>query len=322
MTHVGMVRTENQDHYGYLEPDSEAELASKGRLLVVCDGMGGHNGGIIASHTTVDSVLETFSREPPGDPAHLLSTALEQANHTVREKGAADPALRNMGTTCVAAVARGGEVTVAHVGDSRAYVIRNGEASQVTRDHTYLNDLIDIGLMTREAARTHQHRNVITRCVGMGDVLQADVRVLEVRPGDALLLCSDGLYNHVDDSEIQSVASAGGAQDACRELVELANRRGGEDNVTVAILRIREIPERQGAGTAVKGADAAPDAGRSPGAEPREPAVDDDTPVVENPGRPCGIAGGTRPLRGFPAGPQALVPVVLRVTARRRRASP
>jgi len=241
LSHVGMVRTENQDHYAFYEPETDEDLMGKGRVLVVCDGMGGHNGGTVASRTTVESMLETFRGSATRNLKRLLSTAIDTANACVRDKGMEDPSLRNMGTTCVAVAVRGEQVQVAHIGDSRAYRISGGEIEQITRDHTYLNDLIEIGLLTPEKAKNHPERNIITRCVGMGDVVQVDFNVRSAQGGDAFLLCSDGLYNHVEDDEILECATAHEAQVAAQELVDLANSRGGDDNITVGILKVLEV---------------------------------------------------------------------------------
>lgn len=242
LSHVGMVRSENQDHYAFYEPDEDDDLATKGRVLVVCDGMGGHNGGTVASRTTVEAMLESFRTSATCNLKRLLSTAIDKANAHVREKGMKDPSLRNMGTTCVAVVARGSQVQVAHIGDSRAYVIRGDMIEQITRDHTYLNDLIEIGLLTPEKAKNHPERNIITRCVGMGDVVNVDFNVRSAQPGDAFLLCSDGLFNHVDDHEIREFAAQFEAQVAAQKLVDLANSRGGEDNITVGIMKVLGVP--------------------------------------------------------------------------------
>ena len=243
-THVGMVRSENQDHYGFHDPREDAVLYAKGRLLVVCDGMGGHNGGTVASRTTVDAILASFEGAERGHPKDLLLEAIATANAYVRDKGAKDPSLRNMGTTCVAAVVRGGACQIAHIGDSRAYILSPGGIRQVTRDHTYLNDLIDIGLLTPEKARHHPERNIITRCVGMGDSLQVDFIRVPMAVGEAVLLCSDGLYNHVEDEEMLEACSSAEPQVAAQNLIDLANQRGGEDNITVAILKLISINEK------------------------------------------------------------------------------
>jgi len=238
-----MVRSENQDHWAFFEPTEDAELMGKGRVLIVCDGMGGHNGGTVASHTTVEAMLESFRNSAASNLKRLLSTAIDKGNALVREKGMKDPSLRNMGTTCVALAARGDQVQVAHIGDSRAYLVRNGTIEQITRDHTYLNDLIEIGLLTPEKAKNHPERNIITRCVGMGDVVQVDFSTRKAEVGDIYMLCSDGLYNHVEDDEIRDALSDHEAQIAAQNLVDLANSRGGEDNITVAIVKVLGFPE-------------------------------------------------------------------------------
>lgn len=243
LSHTGMVRSENQDYFGFSEPEPEEELHGKGRLLVVCDGMGGHNGGSVASRTTVEMILDSFIKTGTHNLKRLLSTAIDRANSAVREKGARDVTLRNMGTTCVALALRGARAQVAHIGDSRCYLVRDSKIERITRDHTYLNDLIEIGLLTPEKAKNHPERNIITRCVGMGDVLQVDFNLREARSGDMFLLCSDGLYNHVEDEEMLDAAIKSEPQVACQGLVDLANQRGGEDNITVAILKVVSVPE-------------------------------------------------------------------------------
>lgn len=241
VSHVGMVRSENQDYCEFYEPSDAKVLRDKGRLLVVCDGMGGHNGGTIASHVAVERIIEEFGKAPTRNQRRALSVAIDRANETIRTKGDQDPKLRNMGTTCVAIAIRGSRIQVAHVGDSRAYLFRGNSFEQLTRDHTYLNDLIDIGLLTPEKAKNHPERNIITRCVGMGDVLQIDFNPVQGQVGDAFMLCSDGLYTHVEDDEMLDVVRRFDPQTAAQKLVDLANSRGGEDNITVAIVRLDEI---------------------------------------------------------------------------------
>ena len=240
---VGQVRTENQDHHGIHEPERDEDFSRKGRLVVVCDGMGGHNGGTIASRTAVEYVLKTFAESLPGPPKLLLERAIVEANRAVRQKQSEDAALRNMGTTLVACVARGEHLHLAHVGDSRVYRFREGEYEQISRDHTYLNDLIDIGLLTPEKAKNHPERNIITRCVGMADSLEIEFNYRKLAVGDIFLFCSDGLYNHVEDDEMAEIVARQEAQRASQELTDLANKRGGEDNITVSILKILAIPD-------------------------------------------------------------------------------
>jgi hypothetical protein len=150
-----------------------------------------------------------------------------------------------MGTTCVALVIRGHRAQVAHIGDSRAYVFRGGRAEQITHDHTYLNDLIEIGLLTPERARNHPERNIITRCIGMGDALQVDFNSREVHEGDVFLLCTDGLYNYVDGDEMVGIVDALPAAEACETLLRLANSRGGEDNITCLVVKVRALDPSQ-----------------------------------------------------------------------------
>ena len=241
-SHVGMVRSENQDHWAWWEPEDDEDLRGKGRVLVVCDGMGGHNGGIVASRTTVEAMLESFEHSATCNLKRLLSTAIDKGNASVRAKGQEDPALRNMGTTCVAIALRGPQVQIANIGDSRAYRIHDGEIEQATHDHTYLNDLIEIGLLTPEKAKNHPERNIITRCVGMGDVVQVDFITRPAECGDLFLLCSDGLYNHVEDDEIRDYVCAHAPDEAAQRLIDLANSRGGEDNITVGIVKVTDTP--------------------------------------------------------------------------------
>ncbi|MEZ6195385.1 MAG: Stp1/IreP family PP2C-type Ser/Thr phosphatase [Planctomycetota bacterium] len=239
---VGMVRKENQDHFGILHPEDPEERLRQGALVVVADGMGGHSGGIIASHTTVDTILEVFGRGEACTMRAMVGDAIRAANDAVRAKAEADPALREMGTTCVALHVRGPHVLIGHLGDSRCYLVRDDRLEQVTRDHTYLNELIDMGLLTSEQAQNHPDRNIITRCVGMAQQLDIDFNRRSSRVGDRYVLCSDGLTNMVDDSEILEITLAHPPKEASEKLVALANERGGDDNITVAIAHLKEIP--------------------------------------------------------------------------------
>jgi protein phosphatase len=244
-TDKGMVRSENQDRTGVWVSDSLDIARDKGRLFVVCDGMGGHNGGSVASATAVEALVATFRESNQRGVKRRLGYAFDRANAAVRTKAAQDVTLRNMGTTCVALVLRGHRAQVAHIGDSRAYLFRDGRAEQITRDHTYLNDLIEIGLLTPERARNHPERNIITRCIGMGDALQIDYNSREVLTGDVFLLCTDGLYNYVENDEMRQAVETLPPRDACEALVKLANSRGGEDNITALVVRVNELTADQ-----------------------------------------------------------------------------
>lgn len=292
VSHVGMVRSENQDRFGIWTGEDAAQPATHGRLFVVCDGMGGHNGGSIASATTVDAVLASWRASTDGSAKRALAVAIDNANTEVRKKAAADYALKSMGTTLVALVVRGAQAHVAHIGDSRCYRIRDGKIEQVTRDHTYLNDLIEIGLLTPDKAKNHPDRNVITRCVGMADQLQVDFKPLDLKPGDAYLLCSDGLYNYCDSADMLQMVTTMPADQASQKLVDLANANGGEDNITCVVVKVNAVD----------------------GTLPPEPA--DETASTTRPiTRPVpvtggtGSAGGTAPLSSAPtAATQQVLP--------------
>jgi PPM family protein phosphatase len=238
LSHVGAVRTENQDRCDAYVAADRADASRRGSLFVVCDGMGGHNGGSIASATAVEALLESWRRLEGQGVRRRLAQSIDAANAAVRAKAAADVALRNMGTTLVAVAVRGDRAQVAHIGDSRCYLFRDGKGEQLTRDHTYLNDLIEIGLLTPEKAKNHPERNIITRCIGMGDALQVDFRTVHLRVGDRLLLCTDGLYNYVDGAEMAEVVFKATPKDASDALVAKANARGGEDNITCLVFHV------------------------------------------------------------------------------------
>src|SRR5262245_48151435 len=216
-----MVRSENQDRTGVWVHSAAEAARENGRLFVVCDGMGGHNGGSVARATAVEALLASFRESHHRGVKRRLGHAIERANAAVRTKAAQDVTLRNMGTTCVALVVRGLRAQVAHIGDSRAYLIRDGVAEQITHDHTYLNDLIEIGLLTPERARNHPERNIITRCIGMSDALQVDYNSREVQVGDVFLLCTDGLYNYVEGDEMAKLVETLSPSEACETLLRL-----------------------------------------------------------------------------------------------------
>ncbi len=242
-THVGMVRSENQDHFGVYRPSGPEEESRKGHFVVVADGMGGHSGGQIASQTAADAMVSTFKNSKLQTMQELLEESILAGNEAVKSKQESNPQLREMGTTCVNALVRGESIMVAHLGDSRCYMFRGSEDSQVTRDHTYLNELIDIGLLTPEQADGHPDKNIITRCVGMSQRLEIDYNHRSIERGDIFAMCSDGLSNFVTIEEVGQVVRKHEPEEACELLIKMANERGGDDNITVAVIRINEIPE-------------------------------------------------------------------------------
>lgn len=231
-THVGLVRDHNEDAF-----------LLDGPLFVVADGMGGHNGGEVASGTTI----ETFHGARKGlavdpNPVTRLAEVAQAANRAVFSKASGDPELARMGTTLTAAMARDGRLFIAHVGDSRCYRLRDGRLDQLTVDHTLVGEFVREGRITEEQARTHPQRSIITRALGVEPAVPIDSITLEVANGDRFLICSDGLYGMLYDEEILSYLTAVPEPQQCSEqLIDAANRAGGEDNTTVIIVDILDV---------------------------------------------------------------------------------
>ena len=236
ITDKGKVRSANQDAYRLsLSPDGEYVLAA------LCDGMGGVHGGEIASAVAADSFMQyaedMLRREPKSDAAQVLREAAAYANLKVYDRAFRDESCRGMGTTLVAALVRPEDAAVVNIGDSRCYWLADGQLQQVTRDHSLVQSMVDRGLITEDEARSHPRKNVIMRAVGLERTIRSDIFRLDIRPGDALLLCSDGLSNIVTDQEMLYEALHGGApEDCCQRLLDIAMSRGAPDNVTAILL--------------------------------------------------------------------------------------
>jgi protein phosphatase len=229
---VGKVREGNEDSYLADAP-----------LFAVADGMGGHLAGDVASATAVD-VLKERGSEAAIDRPETLSTLLRQANRAIYQKARSDPSLKGMGTTCTLVLIRGDQAQIAHVGDSRAYLLRDGELTQVTEDHTLVDRMVKEGRLRKEEAQRHPQRSIITRALGVDSDVEVDLKPLELRVGDRLLLNSDGLTSMVDDAPIRdALANEPDPQAAADRLVDLANEAGGEDNITVVVLDVTDEPE-------------------------------------------------------------------------------
>lgn len=227
-TDVGMLRHENQDAFGIF-PLKDAVLA------VLCDGMGGEAGGKAAAEICVSAFRDAYDggEIPTADAlCHTLSFA-----NTAIQKEAKRQGYDRMGTTVVAALVTPEEMTLLWVGDSRAYLLRDGELLRLTRDHSYVQELIDCGTISEREARNHYHRNLLTRAVGAKRRVEADTLALPAKEGDRLLLCSDGLFGMVEEKEILDILTeAESLALVTHELICAANFRGGEDNVTVVLL--------------------------------------------------------------------------------------
>ncbi len=262
---IGCQRQNNEDSFGYWEPEDDQQFLRKGRLAVVADGMGGYEGGQEASRMAVETLVAVYRDFGGDDPQAALVEALQAAHEQIRQYSFAHPELRGMGTTCTAAAivrgalggADGGEnageirskdgsenydaLYYVHVGDTRLYLIRDGQITRVTRDHSYVGRLVESGVISAEEAETHPQRNILTAALGTNPdlIMDSPARPEPLRPDDVLLICSDGLWGQVHDSEILDAVENKSAEQAGRELIELARERGGPDNITVEILRLR-----------------------------------------------------------------------------------
>ena len=237
ITDIGSVREQNQDDY-YIE-QVEPDLG----LAIVCDGMGGARAGNIASQLAVQTFLETAKSSPPqewrAEPEALLHSAAQQANTAVYTMAGREPECRDMGTTMVAALVVGQNAYILNIGDSRCYLVQPDGIRRLTRDHSVVEDLVTRGKITPEQARQHPQKNLITRALGAEAQLRADLYRQALSPGDALLLCSDGLSNVVTEQEVlYEVLHGGPAEDCCRRLLDIALLRGAPDNVTAVLLQM------------------------------------------------------------------------------------
>lgn len=237
LSDIGRARDHQEDAVGVFVPADAATLAAKGQLLIVADGMGGHQAGEVASRLAVAEIQRAYYAGSNEDLASSLAEAFAAAHTAIHEQAQRMPGERGMGTTAVAAVVRGRAVQIANVGDSRAYLLRAGAITQITEDHSWVARQVQAGILTPEQAVQHPQRNLITRALGKGEAVAPDLFSGELQAGDVLLLCSDGLTRHVHDQELLDIVAADPPDSAVRRLVELTNRRGGGDNITVVVAR-------------------------------------------------------------------------------------
>lgn len=244
LSDVGCVRELNEDSGTYIQPDDPDVLRSKGLLIVVADGMGGHSAGEVASRLAVDVITRSYY-EAEGDPRSALENAFHEANHQIHEAAEKDASKNGMGTTCTALVLQNGTAISAHVGDSRLYLVREGSIYLMTEDHSAVMELVKAGLITLEQARHHPEKNVILRAMGSHAKVEVTTwqEPFPVRAGDRFLLCSDGLYDLVEDEEIKQIVMLSTPPAACENLIALAKERGGHDNITVGIVGLKSDGE-------------------------------------------------------------------------------
>ena len=245
-THTGMVRSHNEDSIA-TDPDIG--------LAVLADGMGGYNAGEVASGIATALIsTETrgaLVRSAPHETdkssgalvaVRLLRDIIAKANTSIYQSANSQPQYAGMGTTLVVTLLCDNQMTVAHIGDSRCYRFRNGKLEQITRDHSLLQEQIDSGMLTKEAARRSQNKNLVTRALGIEAEVEPEIKTFPVSEGDVYVLCSDGLNDMVEDSDIELTLEALGAnpQLAADQLVQMANDNGGRDNVSVVIIKVRK----------------------------------------------------------------------------------
>ncbi len=236
-THVGMQRAGNEDHHGVWCADDAARRRRLGTLLVVADGMGGSRSGEVASALAVETVIRVVSAADGADPAGTLRHALLEANRAVHAAGIADPARSGMGTTCTAVLIRDDAAWIGHVGDSRAYLVRAGGIRQLTEDHTLVAQLVKMRELTRQQARRDPRRSILTQSIGTHPEVEPEVTRADERlqPGDAILLCSDGLHGYFNDSELADMVAELDPASVVEALIAEANDRGGGDNITAVV---------------------------------------------------------------------------------------
>lgn len=246
LSDVGRKRTRNEDCF-LINEDLN--------LYVIADGMGGHSGGEFASKmaiSTIEEILQGITSDPEAtvisgvntdeaDFGDRLRYAIEVASSRIYDRALYDSALKGMGTTTVASLFHEGYVYVANVGDSRAYLFHANKIKQVTKDHSLVSEQVRAGYISQKEVKGHKLRNIITRSVGYQEEVEIDVQKFDLHMGDKVLLCSDGLSNMVEDRDIEKIVAGSPIKEACKKLIDLANKNGGEDNITVLLMEVLDI---------------------------------------------------------------------------------
>lgn len=240
LSDVGCQRENNEDRFAYWESKNDGQFQEKGRLFSVADGMGGHEGGAEASRIAVDTVQEIYSSAKGGDIRAILFTAFQTAHRKILQYADSHPGLQGMGTTCTVVVLRDHDLYYAHVGDSRLYLAREDSIHRLTRDQSYVGKLVEQGIISTEEAGSHPQRHILTSALGAGAEVAPECpeEPLSLEPGDTLVLCTDGLWSLLAESDIQQVVTSKKPEAACRELIKMARDRGGPDNITVQVAQV------------------------------------------------------------------------------------
>lgn len=238
VTDIGLARDTNQDRCGAFAPEDPQTRGERGRLFVVADGMGGHAGGDVAAELAIQSIPAAYFNGEWSGPPSTLRSAFLSANAAIERHAYEEPERRGMGAAAVAVAVLDGRVVLGHLGDCRAYRVRNGRLERLTSDHSWVQERQDAGWLTAEEAQSHAYRHILTRALGAEADAEPTLTELELVPGDVIVLCSDGLWGVVEDEELAEVLARNlPAKEAARALVDLALQHGGPDNIAVAVIR-------------------------------------------------------------------------------------
>jgi serine/threonine protein phosphatase PrpC len=244
LTSPGPVRSNNEDFVGFWEPDTEEQRRSHGAVVVIADGVGGQDRGEVASQLSVETALRLFreakEQTPPRD---VLWDLINAANLAVYDKGMDQRDKGRMATTLIVSIFRNTEVTIGHVGDSRAYLVQGGKARQITADHTYAAMQQKLGLISAQEAAHSEMRSMLVRSVGREPTVQVDLYTVRVNQGDYIVQCTDGVHQFASEDEICEIVTHVPPEEACKQLLALAEKRGTEDNLTVQVVRIDRVEE-------------------------------------------------------------------------------
>ncbi len=246
-TDLGRIRENNEDKFDFFEVDDPVLSARKGSFYAVADGMGGHAAGQIASEMALKTVVKSYYKDESADVVGSLRRAIAEANSLICDAAQMITERKGMGTTLVSVVIRADTAYFAHVGDSRAYIVRNHSIRQITEDHSWVAEQVRRGAMTLHEAERSPFRNVITRSLGNMPTVESDIHAETIEAGDTIILCSDGLSGHLSAKDMLCTTDSRNPAQAAMDLVELANDRGGQDNITVMIVVIEDILCDEGA---------------------------------------------------------------------------
>lgn len=234
LTDIGVTREMNQDYFF----TSEEPVGNLPNLFIVADGMGGHNAGEFASRYTVETIVKTVSESEKKDAVSILEEAISSANSYLLEHARENEGMAGMGTTIVAATVKGSELSVANVGDSRLY-IAGKEMRQITKDHSLVQEMVRMGELDAEKAKSHPDKNIITRAIGAQENVKVDFFEVALKPGEKVMMCTDGLTNMLEDTELFAIISEPGKNlaEKVEKMVNMANQNGGKDNITVVVFQ-------------------------------------------------------------------------------------